>query len=83
MQTGEIGIGASFVLIATEPIFLILKQRFMTTTKFILLATGLMAGTAAYWLTRKKNAVIENEEGYKRERHLTPAFSKIRKQVMN
>jgi hypothetical protein len=45
-----------------------------------------MAGTAAYWLTRKKNAVIENEEGeegYKKERHLTPAFSKIKKQVMN
>jgi hypothetical protein len=58
----------------------------MTTTKFIILATGLMAGTAAYWLTRKKNAVIENEEGeegYKKERHLTPAFSKIKKQVMN
>jgi hypothetical protein len=42
-----------------------------------------MAGTAAYWLTRKKNTVIENEEGYQRERHLTPAFSKFKKQVMN
>ena len=52
----------------------------MNTTKFIVLATSVIAGTAAYWLTRKKNtAAGEASQFSKKERHLSPVFSQFKK----
>lgn len=52
----------------------------MNTTKFIVLATSVIAGTAAYWLThRKKNmAAGEVSQFSKKERHYNPVFSRIK-----
>ncbi len=54
----------------------------MTTTKFIILATSVIAGSAAYWLTnRKKNVAIEDGGApfAKKERHYSPVFSHFKK----
>ena len=53
----------------------------MNTTKFIVLATSVIAGTAAYWLThRKKNTIGEESNSFtKKERHYSPVFSQFKK----
>lgn len=53
----------------------------MTTTKFIVLATSVIAGTAAYWLThRKKNTITEGNAPFaKKDRHYSPVFSQFKK----
>jgi hypothetical protein len=53
----------------------------MTTTKFIILATSVIAGSAAYWLThRKKNTVEDSGAPFaKKERHYSPVFSHFKK----
>ncbi len=53
----------------------------MTTTKFIILATSVIAGSAAYWLThRKKNMIAEDGAlTPKKERHYSPVFSHFKK----
>ena len=54
----------------------------MTTTKFIILATALIAGSGAYWLTRRKRNTETEESGelsVKKERHYNPVFSQFKK----
>jgi hypothetical protein len=54
----------------------------MTTTKFIILATSVIAGSAAYWLThrRKNTSTEDNGAPYARkERHYSPVFSHFKK----
>jgi len=55
----------------------------MTTSKFIILATGVIAGSAAYWLTKRKKNTADEETGsapfVKKERHYSPVFSQFKK----
>ncbi len=53
----------------------------MTTTKFIILATSVIAGSAAYWLTHRKKTTTEDSGApfAKKERHYSPVFSHFKK----